>query len=185
MGRLIYAMNCSLDGYVNDANGEFGWSEPDVELHDYFTELTRRTGTFLYGRRIHEVMRVWEDFRKEPDLEPHMRAYADAWCAVDKIVYSSGLDDPGIPRARVARRFDADEVRALKESSELDLSVAGPTLAAAALRAGLVDEVQLAFAPVVIGGGTPVFPEGLRVDLELVAERRFPAGAVLVTYRVR
>ncbi len=184
MARLVYAINCSLDGYIDDERGRFDWSEPDVELHDHFAELTRRTGTLLYGRRMHEVMRVWEDFRQEPGLDPHMRAFADAWCSTDKIVYSSTLDDPGIPRARIVRRFDPDEVRALKKSAEADLGIAGATLAAHALRAGLVDEVQLAVAPVIVGGGTRALPDGLRLDLRLLEERRFPAGAVLLRYAV-
>ncbi|WP_062389733.1 dihydrofolate reductase family protein [Demequina iriomotensis] len=185
MGRLIYAINCSLDGYANDARGELDWSEPDEELHDYFADLERTVGTHLYGRRMHETMAVWEDIRTTPDITPMLQRFAEAWCDADTIVYSRTLDDPGVPRARIVREFDAAEVARLKEEADRDLDIGGPTLAAHALRAGLVDEVQLAVVPAIIGGGTPALPAGLRLDLELLEHRAFPRGTVLLRYRVR
>ncbi|SEJ63169.1 dihydrofolate reductase family protein [Demequina mangrovi] len=185
MGRLIYAFNCSLDGYINDVDGAFDWSVPDEELHDYFTDLCWTASTLLYGRRIYETMRVWEDLRGDPEQPRAMRDYAEAWCAAEKIVYSATLDDPGYPRTRVERGFDAAEVAALKQRSASDLSIAGAELASHALRAGLVDEIQLAIAPVIVGGGTRMLPDGIGLDLELVEHRRFPEGALLVRYEVK
>ncbi|WP_062304784.1 dihydrofolate reductase family protein [Demequina subtropica] len=185
MGRLIYAFNCSLDGYINDAAGAFDWSMPDEELHDHFMRLAWDAPTLLYGRRIYETMRVWEDMREDPGQPRAMRDYAEAWCAAQKIVYSTTLEDPGYPRTRVERTFDPAEVAALKAASPTDMSIAGAELASHALRAGLVDELQLAIAPVVVGGGTRMLPDGLRLDLELVEHRRFPQGALLVRYLVK
>lgn len=185
MGRLIYAISCSLDGYVNDASGDFGFSEPDVALHDHFTELERTVGTHLYGRRMLETMAVWEAWRDATDLEPQYRDFAEAWVDSDTIVYSTTLDHIGISRARLERTFDADAVQALKEAATRDLAVGGPTLAAHALRAGLVDEIQLAIVPSVLGGGTRALPDGLRLDLDLREHREFPGGAVLVRYAAR
>ncbi|WP_062465216.1 dihydrofolate reductase family protein [Demequina soli] len=185
MARLIYAINCSLDGYINDANGDFDWSEPDPELHDFFAGLERSTGTHLYGRRLHETMAVWHDFYADPAIPPLMRRFAEAWIDTDTIVYSRTIAEPGMPRARVLDRFDAAEVAALKDTSERDLSIGGATLAARALEAGLVDEIVLAVVPVIVGGGTRALPAGLRLDLELVEHRAFPRGAVLLRYLVR
>lgn len=185
MARLVYAIICSLDGYVNDAKGDFEWAAPDEALHDHFTELARATGTYLYGRRMHETMVVWEDLRGTPVLPPHLRAYAEAWVDADKIVYSATLGEPGAARTRVEREFDADDIRALKDRADRDLAIGGASLAAHALRAGLVDEIQLAVVPAIVGAGTRALPEGVRLDLELLEERRFPGGAVLLRYAVR
>jgi len=185
MARLIYATIASLDGFINDAQGEFDWAEPDEELHRYFNELALTTGTYLYGRRMHETMHVWEDLAGAAGLPPFISAFARAWSDADKIVYSSTLDEPGIPRTRIERAFDPEQVRALKESQERDLAVGGPTLAAHAFRAGLIDEIQLAVVPAIVGAGTRALPDGVRLDLELIEERGFPRGAVLLRYAVR
>ncbi len=185
MARLVYATICSLDGYVNDSQGEFGWAQPDEALHDHFSALAQATGTYLYGRRMHETMVVWEDIVGTPVLPPHLRSFAEAWVASEKIIFSSTLADPGIARARVEREFDPDAIRRLKERSSRDLGIGGPTLAAHALKAGLVDEIQLAIVPAVIGEGTRALPDGLRLDLELLEQRLFPQGAVLLRYSVR
>ncbi|MDN4483809.1 dihydrofolate reductase family protein [Demequina lignilytica] len=185
MARLVYATICSLDGYVNDAQGEFDWAQPDEQLHDHFTDLARTIGTYLYGRRMHETMVVWEDLYGTPVLPPHLRTFAEAWVASDKVVYSGTLDEPGIPRARIEREFDADDVRHLKDRADRDLGIGGPTLAAHALTAGLVDEIQLAVVPAIVGAGTRALPDGLRLDLELLEHRTFPQGSVLLRYAVR
>jgi len=185
MARLIYSMQTSLDGYANDEQGEFGWAAPDAEVHSFFNELERPIGTSLYGRRMYEVMRYWQD---PPDLAkqaPHIREFAEIWQAADKIVYSSSLEAASTPRTRLEREFDPAAVRELKDGAEADLSTGGPNLAAEALRAGLVDELHQVLYPVVVGGGTHWLPRGLRLDLELVDQRRFANGAVHLHYRVR
>ncbi len=185
MGKLIYVTNTSLDGFTEDATGSFDWSEPDEEVHQFFNDMVRGAGTQLLGRRMYETMAVWET---EPSLaaeSPVMADFAAAWQDSDKIVYSTTLTDPMTTRTRIVPAFDADEVRALKEASSADLMVGGPGLAAHALRAGVVDEAKLVISPVVVGAGKPAFPTDLRLDLELVDERRFDNGAVHVAYRVR
>lgn len=181
MAKLVYAQLCSLDGYIADADGQFGWAAPDEEVHAFVNDLMRGVGTHLYGRRMYEVLQVWETWDTAGEPEP-IRDYQELWRAADKIVYSRTLESVATPRTQLERAFDAGSVAALKASAERDLSIGGPELAAAALAAGLVDECHLVMAPVVVGGGTPVFPDGLRLGLRLVAERRFANGFVHVGY---
>jgi dihydrofolate reductase len=185
VGELIYMSIQSLDGFVADEQGNFGWARPDDEVHGFVNDLTRAIGTHLYGRRMYEVMRVWERPDELPRMTDVTRDFAAIWRGADKIVYSRTLDAVSTERTRLEREFDADAVRALKESSERDLGVAGPDLAASAFRAGLVDELQLFVAPAIVGGGTASLPSGVRLDLELVEERRFDGGMAYLRYRTR
>ena len=184
MARLIYSAIASLDGYTADADGKFDWAAPDAELHGFVNDLERGVGTHLYGRRMYETMAVWEtmDVSAEPDV---MRDYAEIWRDADKVVYSRTLAAASTPRTRIERDFDPQAVRRMKETAGRDLSVGGPGLAAHALRAGIVDEIQLFLVPVVVGGGTRALPDGLRVDLELLDQRRFAGGAVYLRYQSR
>ena len=183
VARLIYAALASLDGYVADEDGRFDWAEPTPEVHAFVNDLERPVGTALYGRGMYEVMVWWETL----DLDgapPHIRDYAELWRDTDKVVYSRTLDAVSSARTRLEREFDPDAVRRLKESADRDVSIGGPGLAAHALAAGLVDDVHLLLAPHVVGGGTRVFPDGVRLSLELLDERRFDNGVVHVHYRV-
>jgi dihydrofolate reductase len=184
MARLIYSAIASLDGYTADASGGFEWAAPGPEVHAFVNDLERGAGTYLYGRRMYETMGVWEtmDVSEEPQV---MRDYAEIWRAADKVVYSRTLAEAWTPRTRVERTFDVDAVRELKAAAGRDLTIGGPGLAAHALRAGLVDEIQLFLVPVVIGGGTRALPDEMRLDLELLDERRFPGGVVYLRYRSR
>ncbi len=185
MGKLIYAINTSLDGFMEDATGSFDWSVPDEEVHEFYNDMVRGVGTQLLGRRMYETMAVWET---EPSLAEESAIQADfagAWQDSDKLVYSTTLTDPVTKRTRIVSAFEADEVRVLKEASSADLMVGGPGLAAHALRAGVVDEIRLVVFPVVVGAGKPALPTDLRLDLELIDERRFGIGAVHLAYRVR
>ena len=184
MARLIYSAIASLDGYTADEAGNFGWAAPDAEVHAFVNDLERDLGTHLYGRGMYETMAVWEtmDVSAEPDV---MRDYAEIWRAADKVVYSRTLAAPATPRTRIERDFDPQAVRELKEAAGRDLSVGGPGLAAHALRAGIVDEIQLFVVPAVVGGGTRALPGGLRADLDLLDEHRFAGGAVYLRYQSR
>ena len=184
MAELIYSALASLDGYVADEGGKFDWAEPDEEVHGFVNDLSRRVGTFLLGRRMYEVLSAWEaiDLTGEPAA---IRDFAEIWRAADKIVYSRTLETAATARTRLERDFDPDAVRELKASAERDLSVAGPELAAHAFRAGLVDECHLFLSPILVGGGTRSLPDGVRLELDLVEERRFGNGAVYLRYRRR
>jgi dihydrofolate reductase len=184
MAKLIYAAISSLDGYVADADGNFDWCAPDAEVHAFVNDLERPIGTHLYGRRMYEVLAVWDTIDTGPDQAEVMRDYAGIWRAADKVVYSRTLTGVSTARTRLERDFDPEAVRVLKEEAVRDLGIGGPGLAACALRAGLVDEVHLFLSPVVVGGGTPALPGGLRLDLELVEQGRFGNGVVYVAYRV-
>ncbi|HEY8913806.1 dihydrofolate reductase family protein [Lacisediminihabitans sp.] len=183
MAQLIYTVIASLDGYVADADGAFDWSAPDEEVHGFVNDLERPVGTYLLGRRLYEVMVAWEhlDVAGEPEV---MREYAQLWRAAEKVVYSTTLEAVSSARTRIERKFDSGAIRRMKATAERDISVGGPGLAAHALRAGLVDEVCLFVSPVVVGGGTPFMPHGVRLQLELLGERRFGNGVVFLRYRV-
>jgi dihydrofolate reductase len=184
MGRLIYFSIQSLDGYSEDAHGQFGWAEPEEELHQFVNDFTRSVGTYLYGRRMYETMTAWETDPTLAALSPVTGDYAKIWQAADKVVYSTTLDRPVTARTRIERSFDPDAVRDLKASTDRDLGIGGAELAAQALRAGLVDEIDLVLAPAVVGGGKRSIPDGVYLGLELVDERRFLSGMAFLSYRV-
>ena len=179
MAKLIYSAIASLDGYVADEDGKFDWSMPDEEVHRAVNELERPIGTYLYGRRLYEVLVAWETM---DDDDPIIRDYAQIWRAADKVVYSRTLDAVASERTRLEREFDPEAVRALKAAADQDLAVGGPELAAEAIRAGLVDEINLFLSPVIVGGGKKALPDRARLDLELLDERRFGNGVVYVRY---
>ncbi len=181
MAKLIYSAIASLDGYVADEEGKWEWSVPDEQVHAHVNDLARPIGTWLLGRRMYEVLAVWETI---DDEEPEMRDFAEIWRSADKVVYSRTLDEASTARTRVEREFDPDAVRRMKSESEHDLSVAGPELAAHAFRAGLVDEIQLYLSPIVVGAGKPALPDGVKIPLELLDERRFGNAVVHLRYRV-
>ena len=184
MARLIYSALASLDGYTADADGNFDWAAPSAEVHAFVNDLEREAGTYLYGRRMYETMAVWETMDLSGEPEP-MRDYAEIWRAADKVVYSRTLATPATPRTRIERDFDPEAVGRMKETVDRDVTIGGPTLAAHALEAGIVDEIQLFLVPVVVGGGTRALPDGVRIDLELMDERRFASGAVYLRYQSR
>jgi dihydrofolate reductase len=185
MGNLVYTSIASLDGYIEDEEGTFGWAVPSDEVHAFINDRERGIGTYLYGRRMYETMAVWET---DPDLaagSPVSRDFAQVWQAADKVVYSRTLERVSTARTRIERDFDPDAVRELKAAAGHDLAVAGPGLAAHAFRAGLVDELHLYVVPVIVGGGKPFLPEKVQVGLELLDERRFGNGMVFLHYRTR
>jgi dihydrofolate reductase len=179
MAKLIYSMLMSLDGYIEDEHGRFGWGAPgDAELHAYINALASSLGTYLYGRRMYETMVYWETAHTLPEQPPFVLDWARQWQAAEKIVYSKSLTAPRSARTRIEREFDPKVIRQMKADVNHDLCIAGPQLAAAAIRAGLVDEFQMIFCPVVVGGGKRFFPDDVRLDLQLLEQRRFENGAV-------
>lgn len=185
MAHLIYSAMTSLDGYIEDKSGRFDWAEPDEEVHRFVNDLERSAGIHLYGRRMYETMMVWET---EPSLaaeSPFMRDYAEIWQSADKIVYSRTLEAVSTRRTRIERNFDPESIQQLKKTSEQDISIGGPEIAAHAFRAGLVDECHLYLAPIMVGGGKPSLPDDVRLELELLEERAFGSGVVFLRYRVR
>jgi dihydrofolate reductase len=184
MGKLIYSPIMSLDGYIADTTGNFDWATPDEELHAFVNDMERPIGTYLYGRRMYETMAYWETAPDGAEQPPLYRDYAQIWRAADKIVFSRTLEEPISARTRIERDLDVEGIRRLKGASERDLSVGGANLAGQALRAGLVDELRVFLVPVIVGGGTPFLPGGVRASLELLDERRFAGGAVYGRYRV-
>lgn len=184
MAKLIYVANVSLDGYVEDAQGRFDWTEPSDEVFTFITDLVRPFGTYLYGRRMYETMAPWE---VDPTLaaESDLRAdFAQVWQVADKIVYSTTLHAVSTTKSRLEHGFDPDSVRELKASAVSHMTIGGSTLAAHAFNAGLIDECQLFVYPVLIGAGRPAFSGDARVQLDLLEERRFANGVVNLRYRV-
>jgi dihydrofolate reductase len=184
MAKLIYSTIASLDGYVADEDGEFGWAAPDDEVHAFVNDLERRVGTYLYGRRLYEVMRYWETDDATRGRPPVELDYAQIWRKAEKIVYSGTLRSVSSARTRIERDFDAAAIRREKAQASSDIGVGGPGLAARALEAGLVDELRLFIVPIVVGGGKQSLPDHVRLELELLDERRFDGGIVYLHYRI-
>ena len=182
MAKLIYSAITSLDGYIEDEDGAFDWAAPDEEVHAFVNDLVRPIGTYLDGRRMYDTMAVWETM-PVADAPPAAQDFAAIWRAADKVVYSTTLTSVASARTRLERTFDPDAVRASKAAAARDLAVGGPTLAARAIRAGLVDECQLFVAPVVVGG-KPALPDHVRLRLALLDMRRFASGVVHLRYAV-
>ena len=185
MAALIYSAITSLDGYIEDEDGNFDWGEPDEEVFAFVTDLERPVGTYLYGRRMYETMMVWETDPTLAEQSLLLRDFAELWQAADKVVYSTTLETPSTTRTRIERAFDPDAVRQMKASAERDLSVGGAELAAHAFEAGLVDVCRLLLTPVVVGGGKRSLPDSVRLGFELRDVRRFGNGTVYLDYRVR
>lgn len=183
MGRLIYVSPMSLDGYLADEGGDFDWAVPSEDVHRFFNDLLRPVGTCLYGRKMYETMVYWET--PPADLSPAEREFGEIWRAAEKVVYSTTLEGTASERTRLERTFDVEAVRRLKESTERDITIGGAGLASHAIRAGLVDDYQFVVAPALLGGGVRVMPDGARIALDLVEERRFDNGMVLLRYRPR
>jgi dihydrofolate reductase len=182
MALLLYSTNMTLDGYIEDAAGDFGFTEPSDEVHAFINDRLREVGTHLYGRRLYETMAVWETDPSFAEGPAVTRDFAAIWQAADKVVYSTTLPDVVTTRTRLERAFAPDEIRALKAAADRDLLVGGAELAGQALRHGLVDEVHLYVAPVAVGGGKPALPPGVRLDLTLLQQRRFGSGTVYLRY---
>ena len=185
MAKLIYSAITSLDGYVADEDGKFDWSAPDEEVHAFVNDLERSVGTYLYGRRLYEVMVFWETADTLPDESRAIADYAEIWQAADKIVYSKTLETVTSSKTRIERDFDPEAIRQMKAAAGRDISVGGPTLAAQAIQAGLVDEYHLFLTPFVVGGGIRSLPDGVRLNLDLLGELRFDNGVVHLHYGTR
>jgi dihydrofolate reductase len=183
MAKLIYVTNVSLDGYIEDERGAFDFGPLDDEVFAFTTDVLRSLGTFLYGRRLYESMAVWETDAALAARSDLMADFASAWQAASKVVYSTTLAGVSTADTRLERHFDPVAVRELKATAGKDLIIGGANLAAQAFKAGLVDECQLLVWPLLIGGGKPGLPTGIRADLELVDERRFGNGVVHLRHR--
>ena len=184
MAKLIYSAITSLDGYTVDRDGNFDWAAPDEEVHAFVNEVERALGTYLYGRRMYETMVYWETADAAGGHSGVSLDFAKIWQAADKVVYSTTLDSVSSARTRLERDLDPGAVRQLKADAERDLGVGGPNLAGQAIKAGLVDEYHLFAVPAVVGGGTRALPDDVRLDLELMDERRFAGGTVFLRYRI-
>lgn len=181
MANLRYTGNTSLDGYTVDADGSFDFGPVHEDVLSYITDLERGVSTYLYGRRMYETMRVWEDLPLDDQSEP-MRDYAGVWRGADKVVYSRTLQDVTTTKTRLESEFDPESVRAMIENADRPVSIGGPTVAAEAFRAGLIEELHQFVYPIVVGGGTPYLPADVRIDLELLDEHRFDNGVVYLHY---
>ena len=185
MAHLIYTTNASLDGFIEDRDGRFDWTPPDEEYFRFISNLVRTAGTYLYGRRLYEAMMVWET---DPNLaaeSPLMREFAEIWQAANKIVYSRTLETVSTRKTQLERSFDAEAVRQLKGAVEKDILIGGAELAAQAFRFGLIDECHLFLIPIIVGGGKPFLPDNVRLELDLLEERRFGSGVVFLRYRTK
>ncbi|UOX89556.1 dihydrofolate reductase family protein [Amycolatopsis sp. FBCC-B4732] len=187
MRKLVYGMNLSLDGYTTAPGGDLGWSEPSDELFEWWLEQEQAVDLFLYGRKLWETMGShWPTADELPGATPAEIAFARNWRDTPKVLFTSAeMDEPGW-NTRVVTGDPLAEITRLKAGDGGRMRVGGPKLAAAALRAGLVDEYEIVTHPVLVGGGTPFFTAlDSRVPLNLVETRTFPGGVVLTRYERR
>ncbi len=184
MAQLVYSAHTSLDGYTKDAAGSFDFTAPDEEVHAFVNDRVSQTGTFLFGRRMYETMSIWDtwDTSGAPRVTQEFQAI---WSRADKVVYSTGLHTVGTRLTRVERTFDPQEVRALTDASTRRVEIGGATIAAAAFRFGLVDELELYLSPVMVGGGLRALPSDVRLSLSLLEEHHFSSGVVFLSYAVQ
>ncbi len=185
MAKLIYLLLMSLDGYIEDTEGNFGWAAPDEQVHTYINELASPIGTYLYGRRMYETMVYWETAHTIPAQPQFVLDWARQWQSAQKIVYTTTLAEPHSARTKIERAFDPDAVRQLKATSAHDIGIAGPEIAVHALRAGLVDEFQMIVFPVIVGGGKRFFPDNVGLALDLLENHHVSNGVVALRYAVR
>ena len=185
MGQLVYSAITSLDGYIEDREGSFTWGMPDDDVHSFINNLERSIGTYLYGRKIYEVMKSWEPLFGQPDQTRVARDYAAIWHMAQKVVFSRTLEKADTARTRMERSFDPEAIRAMKAHAEEDLSIGGAELAAAAFDAGLVDQIHRFLSPIVTGGGKAAMPNVPATRLELLDQHVFGNGVVHLHYRVQ
>ena len=183
MGKLIYGFNVSVDGYIADARGDIDWSEPSEELHQYWNDFERETALSFYGRRLYDLMSAyWPTADQDPDATPVILDFARIWCAMPKVVFSRTLESVDW-NSRLERGDPVAVVTRLKAQTDGNLEVAGATLAAPIVQAGLVDEYRFVISPTAVGGGTPFLPPlPSWMSLRLVENRTFPGGTVLLRY---
>ncbi|HEY7266684.1 MAG TPA: dihydrofolate reductase family protein [Solirubrobacterales bacterium] len=183
MGKVIYSMSLSADGFIEDSDGDFNWTAPDEELFRFHTDRVRQLGAHLLGRRLYESMLYWEPADQGPALGPDEREFAEIWQRLPKVVFSTTLESVE-GNARLARDSVAEEVRRLEEQVDGDLEVGGATLAADCIKLDLVDEYRLFVHPVIVGGGKSFFPSmDASLELELLETRSFAHGVVYLRYR--
>lgn len=185
MAHLIYTTNASLDGYIEDNEGRFDWTTPDEEYFKFISNLVKEAGTYLYGRRIYETMMVWETDPRLAAESPLWRDFAETWQAANKIVFSKTLESVSTGKTQLERSFNAEAIQQLKKSVGKDILIGGAELAAQAFRSGLIDEYHLFLIPIILGGGKPSLPNNVRLDLNLLEERRFGSGVVFLRYQIR
>jgi dihydrofolate reductase len=185
MAQLIYSAIASLDGYIEDRDGNFDWAMPDEEVHSFINNLERPVGTYLYGRRMYEIMMVWETDPGFAADSPLTQDFAQVWQSADKIVYSKTLAVASTRKTQIERNFNPEAIKQLKNTAQQDISIGGPGLASHAFRSGLIDECHLFLTPVIVGGGKPALPDNVRLGLQLMEERRFGNGMVYLHYRTR
>lgn len=183
MAKLIYSAISSLDGYIEDQYGNFDWAAPDEEVHEFINDLERTAGIHLYGRRMYETLMVWETDPSLANDSPITHDFAEIWQSAEKIVYSKSLDTVSTRKTRIERTFDPDAIFKLKKTTQQDILIGGPDLAAHAFRCGLIDECHLFLVPIVVGRGKRSLPDDIRLEFELLEERRFASGMVFLRYR--
>lgn len=188
MGKLIYLISTSLDGFAADKNGNFSWSKPSEEVHSFVNDQLRNVGTMLMGRKMYETMKAWDDIPTEgvggpmDGPSPAVNDYAKIWRAAKKIVYSTSLSDIKMGNARLEKSFDPVAIQKLVAESDKDYDIGGPHLAAQAIKANIIDEYHQIICPIIIGEGNPWLPKDVNLKLKLTDVRKFQNGFAHLQY---
>jgi len=183
MRKVIYSMLVSLDGFIEGPNRELDWHIIDEELHKFVNDQQSAIDTYLYGRRMYEVMAYWETADTNLSNPEYVLEFAHIWKKMPKIVFSKTLEQVQ-GNARLVREDIAVEITTLKAQAGKDMVLGGPTIASTFMPLGLIDEYRLYVQPVVLGSGTPMFQAlDNRINLRLVETRTFGSGAVYLRYQ--
>lgn len=189
MGKLIYLITTSLDGYVADKDGKFDWGMPTEQVHNFVNDTLRNVGTFLMGSKLYQTMKVWDDIPEEGTSGPYMDGpsqsmndFSRIWRDANKIVYSNSLTELTIANATIELSFDPNGIQKVVAKSDKDYGIGGPNLAGQAIKAGIVDEIHQIIAPIMIGGGNFWLPKDVNLKLKLVDMRKFENGFVHLQY---
>ena len=188
MGKLIYLITTSIDGYVADKNGSFSWAKPTEEIHSFVNDQLSNVGTILMGSKLYETMKVWDEIPTEGTGGPMdgpsqaMNDYSKIWRAADKIVYSTSLAELKIKNATIERSFDPSAIQKQVAESDKDYDIGGPHLAAQAIKANIIDDYHQFIAPIIIGSGNYWLPKDFKIQLKLVDSRKFENGFVYLRY---
>ena len=183
MGILSYAVVMSLDGYIADPEGDFQWATPSPEIFDVHLKRMSEVSTEIMGRKTYELMQFWDTYPDSPEATPAEKVFGRLWQDIDKIVASSSLSQADmVADDELVAQLDVERVQRIGQEAEGVVEIFGPTTAADAIRAGLIERFEFFLVPIIIGGGLKALPDGVRLGVQLIEQHTFDNGTVYLRY---
>ena len=185
MAKIIYAALTSLDGFIADENDNFDWAEPAEDVHRFVNEMEKSIGIVLYGRLTYEVMKVWDDIASKIDNPDFINEYASIWSRTKKIVFSNTIRNIDNENVELKHVIDIEDIKKLKSIEKRDIGIGGSTIASQLISENVIDELYQFINPVIIGKGKKWFNTNVKIDLDLLEEKKFSNGIVMVHYEIK